>query len=142
MTYPRGFQVNHGEKLYVVSLSEIQYQTLMGNVQVEPPCTCDGEVWCGFTGLRADNPNSTCIPTVRPEGNFGVRYVFVRMTTAEDRVMRFYVSKKSLKSNLLVIAISAKEENHGTFVDKKVPEDVWPQVSCWTRGWPLMTRTD
>ena len=61
MTYPLCFRVNHGEKLYVVLLSEVQYQTMIGNVQVVPPCTCHGDVWCAFTELRADNPNSTCI---------------------------------------------------------------------------------
>ena len=48
----------------------------------------------------------------------------MRMTTAEDRVMRFYDSKKeSLKSDLPGIAISAKEENNGTSVDKRVAAD-------------------
>ena len=133
MTYLACFRANNGETLYVVLFSEVQLQKMIGNVQVVPPCTCHGEVRSAFTCLRADNSNSRCMPKILIEEYYGVRFVFVRITTAEDRVMRFHVSREeSLKSNLPGIAIPAKEENNGTSVDKKVPEDVWPQVSCWT----------
>ena len=57
--------------------------------------------------------------------------------------MRFHVSREeSLKSNFPGVAIPAKEENSSTSVIKKITEDVWTQVSCWTRGRPLMTGTD
>ena len=44
-----------GDTLYVALQSEVQYQTMIGNVRVEPTCTCDGEVRCAFTARRADN---------------------------------------------------------------------------------------
>ena len=62
MTYLVCVHVNHGETLYEVFLSDVQYQTMTRNVQVEPPCACGGEVWCAFTGLRADKLNTMCIP--------------------------------------------------------------------------------
>ena len=63
------------------------------NVQVELAFSCDGDVWFAFTERWAEISNSMSFRNVRPEENCGVRFVFVRMTTTEDRVMRVRVSR-------------------------------------------------
>ena len=56
--------------------------------------------------------------------------------------MGFYVSREeSSKSNLPDIAIQAKEKIW-CFCEQEGTRIRLPQVTCWTRGRPLMTGTD
>ena len=61
--------------LCFVLQSEAQYQTTIGNVQVELAYTCDGDVWFAFTERWADISNSMSFRNVRLEEHHEVNRV-------------------------------------------------------------------